>query len=90
MTDDLRPALVATGAWLGFGAALDAVLIHENHRPITHALRTPFGKAFLLLLVLHVFDLLGPCDPFRQASRVIPRRQPSRATTTTPFPRSVP
>jgi hypothetical protein len=72
--DDLTPALVAAGAWLAFGAALDVVLVHEGHRPITHALRTPAGSAFLAVLCLHVADVLGPLDPFRRVAGCIPRR----------------
>jgi hypothetical protein len=76
--DDLTPALVAAGAWLGFGAALDVILVHEGHRPITHALRTPMGSVFLAVLCLHVADVLGPVDPFRRVAGCIPRR--SRTT----------
>jgi hypothetical protein len=73
-TDDLTPALVAAAAWLSFGAALDVVLVHEGHRPITHALRTPAGSAFLAVLCLHVADVLGPLDPFRRVAGLIPKR----------------
>lgn len=75
MTDDLTPAIVATGAWLGFGAALDAILIHEGKRPMTHALRTPAGLVFWALLGLHLINVLGRRDPFRFAGSFIPRRR---------------
>jgi hypothetical protein len=87
-TDDLTPALVAAAAWLTFGAALDVVLVHEGHRPITHALRTPAGSAFLAVLCLHVADVLGPLDPFRRAAGCIPRRsRTARNSVTNGIPR---
>jgi hypothetical protein len=73
-TTDLKPAIIATCVWLTVGAALDAGLVHERRRPITHVLRTPPGVAFLAVLCLHVADLLGPVDPFRVAARLIPKR----------------
>lgn len=68
----LIPALVATGVWLGVGAALDVYLVTTNKsRYITHVLRTKPGKVFLALLCLHVVDILGKADPFRAAQYVI-------------------
>ena len=74
MSADLKPAIIATVAWLTVGAVLDVKLVHDRHRPITHALRTRPGVAFLALLCLHVADLLGPFDPFRVVARAVPRR----------------
>lgn len=71
--DDLAPALIATGVWLGVGAALDVGLVATGRRPMTHFLRTPTGVAFLVVLNLHVADRLGPLDPFRWAGRGIGR-----------------
>lgn len=68
----IAPALVATGIWMGVGAALDVYLVVKN-KPylITHVLRTKFGKFFLVVLFLHVMDVLGKADPFRVALNVI-------------------
>lgn len=70
------PALVATGIWLGVGAALDAYLVATNKsHVITDVLRTVPGKAFLVVLGLHVADRLGRADPFRAAAYVIKTRR---------------
>ena len=71
---DLKPAIIATVLWLGFGAVLDVGLVRDDRRPMTHVLRTPPGVAFLALLCLHVADLLGRFDPFRFVARLIARR----------------
>ncbi len=76
--DDVNfiPALVATGVWLGIGAALDVYLVATNKsRLITDVLRTKPGKAFLIVLCLHVVDVLGRVDPFRAAAFAIYARK---------------
>lgn len=79
LTDDrdLRPALVATGIWLGTGIALDVYLLAKRKEClITDVLRTKPGKAFLIVLGLHVANCLGKADPFRAAAHVINGRLP--------------
>lgn len=72
---DLRPAMVATGAWLGVGIALDVyLLVKRKDSLITDVLRTKPGKAFLIVLGLHVVNCLGPVDPFRLTANVITGR----------------
>ena len=69
-------ALVATGIWLGVGAALDVYLLAtKKSHLITHVLRTNPGKVFLAVLCLHVMDVLGPADPFRATASAIKARQ---------------
>lgn len=73
---NIVPALVATGVWLAVGAALDAYLVATNKsHVITDVLRTAPGKAFLVVLGLHVADRLGRADPFRAAAYVIKTRR---------------
>lgn len=68
------PALVATGVWLGVGAALDAYLVaSRKDRVITDVLRTKPGKVFLAVLCLHVANLLGRADPFSAVAAAIRR-----------------
>lgn len=55
------------------GSLLDARLIRHEQRPITAALRRPVPLAFLTVLTLHAWDLLGPFDPFRFAARRLRR-----------------
>lgn len=74
--DDYRPAVIATGVWLGVGAALDVYLVATNKsRLITDVLRTKPGRMFLVLLCLHVVNVLGRADPFSAAGRVIRTRK---------------
>lgn len=74
--DNYIPAIIATGIWLGVGAALDIYLVATNKsRVITDVLRTKPGKAFLTLLCLHVVNILGRADPFRAAAFVIQTRK---------------
>lgn len=73
--DNFLPAIVATGVWLGVGAALDVYLVaSKKPRVITDVLRTKPGKVFLTMLCLHVMNALGPVDPFSAAARAIRSR----------------
>lgn len=74
--DGILPAVAATAAWLGTGAALDIYLVSNHKRPITDVLRTAPGKLFLVVLGLHVANYLGKADPFRGAAVLIQRRWP--------------
>jgi hypothetical protein len=67
-----RPAVVATGAWIGIGLALDAyLLVKRKDRLISDVLRTKPGRAFLVVFVLHIVNVLGRVDPFSAAASVI-------------------
>lgn len=79
---DIRPAMVATGIWLGVGVALDVYLIAKRKEClITDVLRTPPGKVFLAVLGLHVVNCLGKADPFRAAAYLINTRLAKAADT---------
>ncbi len=73
---NIVPALVATGVWLAVGAALDVYLVSTNKsHVITDVLRTKPGKAFLIVLGLHVANILGKADPFSAAAYAIKYRR---------------
>lgn len=77
-----RPALVATGLWLGVGAGLDAYLVATHkERVITDVLRTKPGMVFMTVLSLHVANILGKADPFRFAAAAINKKFPVRLLT---------
>lgn len=77
-----RPALVATGLWLGVGAGLDAYLVATHkERVITDVLRTKPGVVFMTVLSLHVANVLGKADPFRFAATAINKKFPTQTLT---------
>lgn len=70
-----RPAVVATGAWVGIGFALDAyLLVKRKDRLISDVLRTKPGRAFLIVFVLHIVNVLGRADPFSAAGSMVTAR----------------
>lgn len=76
LDDNFVPALVATGIWLGVGAALDVYLLRSHRsRLITDVLRTKPGRLFLIVLCLHVVNVLGRADPFHAAAYVVQSRK---------------
>ncbi len=73
---NIIPAIVATGIWLAVGAALDMYLVStKKSHVITDVLRTKPGRAFLVVLCLHVVNVLGRADPFSAVAYVIKERQ---------------
>ncbi len=67
---DLRPAAAIFCAGTACILAGDVWLMVGGRPPVTAWLRTPSGKAFLVLLGAHVADVLGPFDPFRGIAAV--------------------
>lgn len=62
---DMRAATaVVVGGLSGFLIA-DVALMARDLAPETAVFRTLPGKAFTVAFTLHVFDVLGPFDPFR-------------------------
>lgn len=67
-----RDAVIATGAWIGVGLALDAyLLIKRKDCLISDVIRTKPGKVFLIVFVLHIVNVLGRVDPFRAAASIV-------------------
>jgi hypothetical protein len=62
---NLRPAVtILVGGVTGMLLA-DVWLMARGFAPITAGLRHRHGKVFVVLLLGHVLDVLGPFDPFR-------------------------
>lgn len=57
---------------LGVG---DIFLYRHGRRLVTEVLRTPTALAGLVVLTAHALDVLGPLDPFRAFSRLIPKHR---------------
>ncbi|HEY7824783.1 MAG TPA: hypothetical protein VIG24_18230 [Acidimicrobiia bacterium] len=52
-------------AVLAGAVVADVIIIARGYVAETEVLRTRTGKVFTILLAGHVFDVLGPADPFR-------------------------
>lgn len=49
----------------------DVRCVRREIEMVTDVLRRPVPRFCLTVLVLHVYDVLGPLDPFRAAARVL-------------------
>lgn len=81
MASDLAPATAVLVSGIAFILIADVVLMARDLKPVTHTLRTPAGKIFMIALGGHIIDILGPVDPFRALAGlagVYKRRFPRR------------